>query len=111
MQIEERTSGDVVIVSVKGDITLGRGGDVLLKDKIGSLLQQGRTKIVLDLGNVDSAGLGQLVRISATTTNKGAQLRLIHLTKRLTDLLVLTKLLTVFQTYDSEAEALASFDS
>jgi len=112
MQIEQRTSGDVAIVGISGDITLSKGGDVLLKDKIQSLLQQGHRKIVLDMGNVsyvDSAGLGQLVQVYATTSHLGGSLKLLNLTKRLRDLLVLTKLLTVFDAYDSESEAVASF--
>ena len=112
MQIEQRTSGDVAIVGIIGDITLSKGGDVLLKDKIQSLLQQGHRKIVLDMGNVsyvDSAGLGQLVQVYATTSHLGGSLKLLNLTKRLRDLLVLTKLLTVFDAYDSESEAIGSF--
>ena len=112
MQIEQRTSGDVAIVGISGDITLSKGGDVLLKDKIQSLLQQGHRKIVLDMGKVsyvDSAGLGQLVQVYATTSHLGGSLKLLNLTKRLRDLLVLTKLLTVFDAYDSESEAIGSF--
>jgi len=112
MQLVERYSGDVTIVGLTGDITLNKGGDVLLKDKIQSLLQQGRKKIVLDLGGVsyvDSAGLGQLVQVYATTKNHGGALKLVNVTKRLKDLLVVSKLLTVFDTFDTEAEAVASF--
>ena len=111
MQIEQRLNGDVAIVAIMGDITLSKGGDVLLKDKIQSLLQQGHRKLLLDLGNVsyvDSAGLGQLVQVYATTSHLGGSLKLLTLTKRLKDLRVLTKLLTVFDAYDSEAEAIAS---
>lgn len=114
MQIEEKMAGDVAVIKITGDITLNQGGDVLLKDKINSLLQQGRSKLVLDLGGVsyvDSAGLGQLVQIHATTKAKGGSLRIANVTKRLKDLLVVTKLVTVFDSYDSEAEALASFAS
>ena len=112
MQLEERNSGDVTIVTVTGDITLNKGGDVLLKDKIQSLVQQGRKKIVLDLGRVsyvDSAGLGQLVQVYATTKHHGGALKLVNLTKRLKDLLVVSKLLTVFDSFDTESEAVASF--
>ena len=114
MQIEQRVKGDVAIVVITGDITLSKGGDVILKDKIQSLLQQGYRKLLLDLGNVsyvDSAGLGQLVQVYATTSHLGGSLKLLNLTKRLKDLLVLTKLLTVFETYDSEESALASFNN
>ena len=112
MQIDQKMAGDVMVVHVTGDITLNQGGDVLLKDKVQSLLQQGKKKLVLDLGSVsyvDSAGLGQLVQVHATTKSNGGSLRLINVTKRLKDLLVVTKLVTVFDSYDSEAEALASF--
>ena len=112
MQLEERVVGDVAIVKVTGDITLNRGGDVLLKDKVQSLLQQGHTKLVLDLSGVsyvDSAGLGELVQAYATTRNRGGALKLHGITKRLHDLLIVTKLLTVFEVFDNEAEAVASF--
>jgi anti-sigma B factor antagonist len=112
MQIEQRVVGEVAIIQVLGDITLGKGGDIILKDKIQSLLQQGYRKLLLDMGNVsyvDSAGLGQLVQVYATTSHLGGTLKLLNLTKRLKDLLVLTKLLTVFDTYESEDAALASF--
>jgi anti-sigma B factor antagonist len=112
MQLETRVVSDVVIVRVIGDITLGKGGDIILKDKINSLLQDGQRKILIDLGQVsyvDSAGLGQLVAIHATTARAGALLKLLNVTKRLRDLLVVTKLLVVFDTFDSEAAALAEF--
>lgn len=112
MDIQQKVSGDVAVITVNGDITLNAGGDVLLKDKVQSLLQQGHKKIVIDLGGVsyvDSAGLGQLVQIHATTKNNGGALRLANVTKRLKDLLVVTKLVTVFDTYNSEQEALDSF--
>jgi anti-sigma B factor antagonist len=112
MQIEQRVVGDVAIIQVLGDITLGKGGDVILKDKIQSLLQQGYRKLLLDMGKVsyvDSAGLGQLVQVFATTSHLGGSLKLLNLTKRLKDLLILTKLLTVFETYDSESAAMESF--
>ena len=112
MHIDQKMSGDIMVVHVSGDITLNQGGDVLLKDKIQSLLQQGQRKIVLDLGGVayvDSAGLGQLVQIHATTKNQGGAMKLVNATKKLKDLLVVTKLVTVFDSYDSEKEALASF--
>jgi anti-sigma B factor antagonist len=112
MELEERTAGDVMIVAVKGDITLNKGGDAMLKDKVQSLLQQGHKQILVDLAGVsyvDSAGLGELVQAYATTKNRGGALKLVSVTKRLKDLLVVTKLLTVFDTFDDEASALASF--
>jgi anti-sigma B factor antagonist len=113
MQIGQRMVGDVAIVEITGDITMSKGGDVMIKDKVNSLLQQGNRKLLLDLGNVsyvDSAGLGQLVQVYATTSHNGGALKLLHVTKRLKDLLVLTKLLTVFESYDDEKEAIASFN-
>jgi anti-sigma B factor antagonist len=112
MQISERTIGDVVIVDVSGKITLGDGGDVVLKDKMRSLLQQGFKKVVLNLGEVsyvDSAGLGEIVQSYATVTKNGGALKLMNVTKRIKDLLSITKLLTVFECHDTEAEAVTSF--
>src|SRR5215216_321110 len=112
MQIEERQAGEVTVIKVNGDITLNKGGDVLLKDKVQSLLQQGNKKLLLDLGGVsyvDSSGLGQLVQVYTTTTNNGGILKLLNVSKRLSDLLVVTKLVTVFESHENEQEALASF--
>ena len=112
MEIEERAIGEVMVIRVTGDITLNKGGDVILKDKINSLLQQGRKKLLLDLGGVayvDSAGLGQLVQVKVTASRSGAELKLLNITKRLQDLLVVTRLSTVFDSYEDEAAALASF--
>ena len=111
MQIEERSVGEVTLLDLKGKMTLGEG-DELLKDKVNSLASQGRRKIVLNLGEVpyiDSAGLGEIVRTYTTVTREGGQLKLLNLTKRITDLLAITKLLTVFETYDTEADAVRSF--
>jgi len=112
MQLDQRVVGQVAIVTVTGDITLNKGGDVLLKDKVQSLIQQGSKNILLDLSGVsyvDSTGLGELVQAYATTKNRGGALKLLSVTKRLEDLLIVTKLLTVFDTLDAEADALASF--
>ena len=86
MELEERTAGDVMIVAVKGDITLNKGGDAMLKDKVQSLLQQGHEHLLIDLGGVsyvDSAGLGELVQAYATTKNRGGALKLVSVTARL----------------------------
>ena len=112
MQIDERVIGDVTIMAVTGEITLNQGGDVMLKDKVRSLIQQGHRKLVVDLGNVkyvDSAGLGELVQAYATMKSAGGALKLMGLTKRIKDLLTITKLVTVFETYENEAAAIASF--
>jgi len=114
MQLSERRIGDVVVVDVSGRITLAEGGDQVLKDKVRSLVQQGHTKLLLNLGDVsyvDSAGLGEIVQSYATVNKNGGTLKLLHVTKRIQDLLSITKLLTVFETFDSEAEAVTSFSA
>jgi len=111
MQIEQRTVGEVTVIDLKGKMTLGEG-DELLRDKVNSLLQQGMRKLVLNLAEVpyiDSAGLGEIVRTYTTVSRQGGQLKLLNLTKRITDLLSITKLLTVFETFDSEKDAVGSF--
>jgi anti-sigma B factor antagonist len=111
MQIEQRAVGDVVVLDVKGRVTLGEG-DELLKDKVNSLLNQSQKKIVLNLAEVpyiDSAGLGEIVRTYTTVSRQGGSLKLLNLTKRITDLLSITKLLTVFETFESENDAVRSF--
>jgi anti-sigma B factor antagonist len=111
MKIEQRAVGDVVVLDVKGRVTLGEG-DELLKDKVNSLLNQGKNKIVLNLAEVpyvDSAGLGEIVRTYTTVSRQGGSLKLLNLTKRITDLLSITKLLTVFETFDAENDAVRSF--
>jgi anti-sigma B factor antagonist len=113
MQIEERAVGDVVVLDLKGRVTLG-DGDELLKDKVNSLLNQGRKKVVLNLAEVpyvDSAGLGEIVRTYTTVSRQGGSLKLLNLTKRITDLLSITKLLTVFETFESETDAVRSFSA
>ena len=113
MHIEERTVGDVVVLDLKGKITLGEG-DELLKDKVNSLVNQGQRKILLnfaDVPYVDSAGLGEVVRTYTTVSRQGGTLKLLNLTKRISDLLSITKLLTVFETFDSENEAIKSFQA
>ena len=112
MLIEERVVGDVTILDLKGKMTLGEG-DELLKDKINSLIHQGQKKLLLNLESVpyiDSAGLGEIVRTYTTVSRQGGNLKLVNLTKRITDLLMITKLLTVFETFDTEAEALKSYN-
>lgn len=111
MEIVERTVSDVTILDLKGKMTLGEG-DELLKDKINSLLAAGKKKLVLNLEGVpyiDSAGLGEVVRTYTTVSRQGGSLKLLNLTKRIEDLLSITKLLTVFDTFDAEADAVKSF--
>jgi anti-sigma B factor antagonist len=113
MQIEERAVGDVVVLDLKGRVTLGEG-DQLLKDKVNSLVNQGDKRIILNLAGVpyiDSAGLGEIVGSYTTVSRQGGSLKLLNLTKKITDLLAITKLLTVFETFDSEDEAVRSFSA
>jgi anti-sigma B factor antagonist len=113
MQIGERKVGDVVLLDIKGKVTLGEG-DEILKDKINSLMNQGHKKIVLNLADVpyiDSAGLGEIVRTFTTVSRQGGSLKLLNLTKRISDLLAITKLLTVFETFDTETDAVQSFSA
>ena len=112
MTISERKTGDVVIVDVSGKVTLGDGGDAMLKDKMSSLVQAGQKKVLLNLAEVsyvDSAGLGAIVQAYATLSKNGGALKLLNMTKRLNDLLVLTKLATIFDSHENEKAALDSF--
>ncbi len=111
MEIAERVVQDVTVLDLKGKMTLGEG-DELLKDKINSLLANSRKKLILNLEGVpyiDSAGLGEIVRTYTTVSRQGGSLKLLNLTKRIEDLLSITKLLTVFDTFDNEDEAIKSF--
>ena len=113
MEIDERSLENVVILDLNGKLTIGEG-DELLKEKINSLMQQGHRNLLLNLENVpyvDSAGLGEIVRTYTTVSRQGGHLKLVNLTKRITDLLAITKLLTVFDTFESEADAVSSFES
>jgi anti-sigma B factor antagonist len=111
MQIEERVVDDVTILDLKGKMTLGEG-DELLKDKISSMVSQGKKKILLNLEAVpyiDSAGLGEIVRTYTSISRQGGRLKLLNVSKRIQDLLVITKLITIFDSYDGEDEAVKSF--
>jgi anti-sigma B factor antagonist len=112
MQLEERVVQDVVIVKITGEITLKKRGDAMLHDAVRSLIGRGHKKVLIDLAAVsyvDSAGLGELVQAHSITRNGGGSLRVFNPTKRLYDLLVVTDLVKLFQNYDDEAQALASF--
>ena len=111
MQLEERVVQGVSLLHLKGKMTLGEG-DELLKDKINSLVLQGRKKLILNLEGVpyiDSAGLGEIVRTYTTVSRQGGSLKLLNLTKRVQELLQITKLYTVFEVFDDEAAAVRSF--
>ncbi|HKP11074.1 MAG TPA: STAS domain-containing protein [Blastocatellia bacterium] len=111
LTINQRQAGDVTILDLSGKITIGEGS-VQLREAVRGLLESGNKKILLNLGDVsyvDSSGIGELVSSYTTTSNNGGHLKLLNLTKKIQDLLQITKLLTVFQVYDSEQDALASF--
>lgn len=99
-------------MDLQGKMLIGEG-DELLREKINNLVENGTQKIVLNLADVpyvDSAGLGEIVRCYTTVSRKSGKLKLLNLTKRIQDLLSITKLLTVFDTYETEAEAVKSFE-
>lgn len=111
LTINERNAGNVTILDLSGKITIGEGS-VQLRDAVRKLLEQGHKNLLIDLGQVDyvdSSGIGELVSCYTTTKNQGGQLKLLNLTKKIKDLLSITKLLTVFETFESESEAVASF--
>ena len=113
LQIDQRVVNGVTILDLKGKITLGEG-DELLKKEIDSLIQKDQKKLLLNLEGVpyiDSAGLGEIVRTYTTVSRQGGKLKVLNLTKRIQDLLAITKLLTVFETYESEPDAVKSFGS
>jgi anti-sigma B factor antagonist len=112
LNISERHAGDVTILDMDGKITIGEGS-VALRSAIRRLLEEGKKKILLNLakvGYIDSSGIGELVSsYTAIGKEEGGQLKLLNLTQKLQDLLTITKLLTVFDVYDSEEEALTSY--
>ena len=108
--VHPRRLDDVVILDLSGRITMGEGA-VVIRDHIQKLLAAGDRKFLLNLADVDyidSSGLGELVTSFTTVRNQGGQLKLLSLTKRVQDLLQITKLLTVFASFNDEAEALKS---
>jgi anti-sigma B factor antagonist len=112
LNIAERQAGNVTVLDMDGKITIGEGS-VALRTAVRRMLEEGKRKILLNLagvGYIDSSGIGELVSsYTAITKEEGGQLKLLHLTQKLQDLLTITKLLTVFDVYESESEALNSF--
>jgi anti-sigma B factor antagonist len=109
--VDTRQAGDVTILEVSGRITLGDGARTL-RNAILAMVRDGRQKILISLANVtfiDSSGLGVLVSAFATQTNRGGDLKLLNVTSRVKDLLLITKLYTVFDVFDEENTALRSF--
>ena len=111
LNISERQAGDVTILDMSGKVTIGEGS-VALRNTIRKLLGEGKKSILLNLsevGYVDSSGIGELVSSYSVVNKEGGSLRLLNLTQKIQDLLAITKLLTVFDTFDNEGEALDSF--
>ena len=111
MKATSRTVDGVEIIALEGKITIG-AGDTQLRDVITNSVNSGRTSILLDLSKVttiDSSGIGELVGSYTTVTNRGGKLKLLHLPAKLNELLHVTQLITVFEVYEDESEAVRSF--
>jgi anti-sigma B factor antagonist len=111
MTVSERSVDGVTILDISGQVTLNDGADQI-RDKVRSILQEGKKYLLINLSKVsymDSAGLGELVQAYSTTSKQGGALKLLSPTKRLQDLLVITKLSTVFDSFNNEEAAVASF--
>ena len=111
MAITQRQLDDVVILDLAGRITIGEG-TIMLRERIAKMLDAGDKKFLLSLADVDyidSSGLGELVSSFTRVKNQKGELKLLDLTRRVRDLMQITKLLTVFEVFDDEAEALKSF--
>jgi anti-sigma B factor antagonist len=111
MKSKVRDAGEVRVIDLEGKITIG-GGDVELRQLIEQSLEAGKSKILLNLGavsHVDSSGIGEMVGCFTTVARRGGSMKLLNLTQKIHDILTVTQLITVFDIYDSESEALASF--
>lgn len=111
LEVKERQAGDVTILDLRGEVRIGEGS-IALRDAIRNLADAGKKKLLLNLAGVsyiDSSGIGELIANYTTVSRQGGQLKLLKLTDRVQNLLVITKLLTVFDAYEDEAEALQSF--
>jgi anti-sigma B factor antagonist len=112
MTTESRTVGDVQILDWSGKITLGEG-TMAIRNRVRDIVERGGKKIVFNLADVnyiDSSGVGELVNAYVNVTNSGGRLKLLNLTKRVRELLAITKLLTVFDVFDNEKAARDSFN-
>ena len=111
LDVKERQAGDVTILDMTGEVRIGEGS-ISLRDSIRNLADQGKKKVLLNLAGVkymDSTGVGELIANYTTISRQGGQLKLLNLTDRIQNLLVITKLLTVFDSFENETEALKSF--
>jgi anti-sigma B factor antagonist len=112
LDLKERQAGDVTILDLSGEVRIG-DSSVALRESVRNLADQGKKKLLLNLAGVkyiDSSGIGELIANYTTISRQGGQLKLLNLTDKIQNLLVITKLLTVFDSYDNEAEALKSFE-
>jgi len=113
LNITERRSGSVTVLDLKGNIRLGEG-NIELHNILRFLVEKGEKRVLLNLGEVtyiDSSGLGELVAGYTTLQKNGGELKILRLTERVHELMVITKLLTVFDVYDNEDEAINSFQA
>jgi anti-sigma B factor antagonist len=111
MKSQIRDQGDIRIIELSGKITIG-SGDVKLRELINAALEGGTSKILLNLGGVtaiDSSGIGEMVACYTTVTNRDGQLKLMKLSPKINDILQVTQLITVFDVFDNEDEAIANF--
>ena len=111
LDVSERQAGDVTILDMSGEVRIGQGS-VALREAIRKLSGEGKKKLLLNLSGVnyvDSSGIGELIANYTTVSRQGGQLKLLNLTDKIQNLLVITKLLTVFDVYDDEHTALQSF--
>ena len=111
LNIKERQAGSVTVLDMQGRITIGEGS-VALRNTIRKLLEEGKKNILLNLagvGYVDSSGIGELVSSFTAVNKEGGKLKLLKLTQKIQDLLAITKLLTVFDTFEEEQEAIDSY--
>jgi anti-sigma B factor antagonist len=111
MKIDTRSVNGVTILDLHGKVTIGEGSREV-RETIRALLENGNKNILMNLGDVsyvDSAGIGELVSSYTTVTNQGGQFKLLNLTKKIRELLAITKLLTVFDSFDDESTAVGSF--
>ncbi len=112
LNIAERQAGDITILDMDGKVTIGEGS-VALRNTIRRLLGEGKMKILLNLGGVgyiDSSGIGELVSSFTAVNKEGGSLKLLNLTQKIQDLLAITKLLTVFDVFENEGDALSSYN-
>ncbi len=111
MKHQIRDVGDVRVISLSGKITIG-SGDVMLRELITKSLDEGKDKVLLDLAGVsaiDSSGIGEMVASYTSAKNRGAELKLVNLSKKINDILQVTQLITVFDVFDNEEEAISNF--